>query len=288
MTKHSVQLELPTMKKSSILSVLFLLVSPISSFEIECFFNTRYWTHANFIYTCEAKITQNENLTTIDVISGNHAQGKTNADVVGIIFQNQSLTHFPQNLAMFFPELVGFISVSSSLTKIEAGDLEPFPELMFLRLWGNQIVTLDRDLFQFSPNLRFIDFKLNLLEHVGTDLLGNLPRLQEADFRLNPCVDVYVDYEADIRELNRLLPTKCPPLNEPPTTTELPQCKLRCSLEDEVDVLKYQLTNQIEVNERQSEAISSLENVAAELKSLSAKQEERIEDLERRIDEIIT
>lgn len=255
-------------------------MSSTSGLILECSFRLQFWSYANVIYTCSAKIVNNENPEMIEAIRGNHIADKCHIDVQGLVISEQVLKQIPMNVAAFFPNLTGVNFYDTELASLDSSDLEQFPKMIFLRVMKNKLVTLDRDLFKFNPILQYIDFDTNFLERVGTDILGNLESLQEADFRNNPCINKYADDPESIIVLNYQLPIKCPPLNEASTSTELPICHLRCSLEEEVDGLKNKMTLEAEVNEKQSELIKMLEYENSE-------QSKRIEELEKKIDKII-
>lgn len=247
--------------KVFLLIVFVFLISSVSGLSFTCSYSLRIWAPDKMIYTCVVQSIENGNVNVIEELTGDHQAESSNADVLGIIIQEKVLHQIPQNLVEFFPNLIGFICINSSLQLVSAEDLQPFSDLYFFRVWGNQIKSLDRDLFQFNRKLMFIDFDLNRLEQVGTNLIGNLHQLREADFRNNPCIDVFANDRLYIENLNKILPIRCPPLNEPPTTTELPQCKVRCSLEDEVDQLKEEVEKLNNWNTKQDERINELENL---------------------------
>lgn len=263
-------------KMKSFLLVVFLLISSSSGVIFECNFRVQYWSHADFIYTCVAKIINSNNLRVIEDVRGNHLEDKGNLDVQGFVLSDQVLGQIPENFDEFFPEIKGIIFVGVELEHLTFYDLHQFPKLLFLRVMNNKLVRLDHDLFKYNPDLYYVDFDSNLLEATGANLLANLHFLQEADFRNNPCINKLADNPDSISYLNSLLLRNCPNSNDPSTTTEFPQCNLRCTLEAEVDSLKNQLAREAEVNQNQSEVLKFLEAERIE-------QNKRIEDLERRI-----
>lgn len=265
--------------KSFVVVVIFL-ISSANGLVIECNFRKQFWQHADFIYTCVAEVITSGSLRVIDDVRGMHLEGKVNSDVRGFVLNDQALGQIPENFVEFFPDIKGITCVGVELDHLSSYDLEQFPNLVFLRVMNNKLVRLDFDLFKYNPNLVYVDFDTNLLEATGANLLANLERLQEADFRNNPCINKLADNPDSIRNLSLQLSLNCPNSNDPSTTTELPQCNLRCSLEDEIDYLKIQLTHEAEVNRNQSEVLKFLE-------AERIQQIKRLEDLEIKVNGII-
>lgn len=212
--------------------LLLTLVSVSKSVIFHCAFLNNDWGLGEF-YTCAPTIDISKGTETVVDVTGEHLDGRTNADVAYLFVMNQNvLDRIPSGIEQFFPNLMGMQWYLGSLTALRAEDLEPFRNLIELVVWDNRIVLIDGNLFQHNPNLKKIYFQNNLLEHVGQDLLTGLSKLDTADFMNNPCINVRATTRAEIQELNHQLPIMCPQ----------PLCSLGCSIRIEsleVEVAEY-------------------------------------------------
>jgi hypothetical protein len=273
------------MKFVTVLTLL-LSVSSIQSLKIECFFRMHsFGVNSEYVYSCDGRLVSDDNPGVITEIVRNHRFGFTDDSVEAFFLYLAELNSIPQNISDFFPNVKAFDFGSNEIVAISASDLQPFPELVYFSVAGNRIVSLDSDLFIHNSKLVTINFGDNHLQIVGANLLGHLIGLTTADFRGNPCIDVVASSPEEITDLNLELPVSCTSLNQTPevpsTTSETPEsCTVRCSLDDEVDELRTDVTKIVNNVYTQGGAIGRLTNQVADLVSINESLTQRISVLE--------
>lgn len=145
-------------------------------------------------------------------VTGNHLSGRYNGDVNGLLVRSGNLERIPRDIVEFFPNLRGLQWHNGVSTTITADDLRPFDSLIEIYVFQTSLFSIESDLFRYTPMLQLIIFSNNRLEHVGHDLLIGLQYLNQAFFNTNPCIDLDAVTPAEIIELNRQLPIRCPPI----------------------------------------------------------------------------
>lgn len=246
-------------------------------------------------YTCQAVGAQNLDTVEVTEIIGNHNSGRTNNDIKAFesFIEITTLT-FPKGLERFFPNLDSLL-LYNKFNSISAADLAPWPNLNYFLFQTNPITSLDGNLFQNSRRLQQISFYYSSIRNVGANLLSNLNELTRVDFRGNSCIDIEARSPQQIENLKAQLITQCPPLGTTvspqttttvsTTTTESGQCLARCSINEEADALRRDLTNLNDehksVKEEQEKRIDNLENLAEQ-------QAQRIVNLESLVRELAT
>lgn len=216
-----------------VLFVIAVVFKATSAIQINCRFEYMTWISMGSRYCCLANVTEWNDFENLHV-TGVHMVGKTNADVQGFEVKNdKNLKEIPLGLEVFFPNLLGLHWYKGVLGFVDARVLKPFPKMVHFSLSYNSIVSIDSDLFSFTPNLRVVLFLENALQHVGANLLSNLPDLYFASFEKNPCIDITATTVDEVRELNELLPVRCPfEVTTPSTTTESGDCPEACSAQN--------------------------------------------------------
>lgn len=260
----------------NIFLLLVLCFAPSYAIEFECDFkNNTNWIAVGSVYTCTViQINSFNDETSLESVIGNHINGNTNLEVQGLNVQNEmTMQQLPNNIEVFFPNLIFFNWAAGALTTVVADDI-PFPELRVWAVSRNQIDNIDGDLFKFTPRLSHIFMYNNSITNVGPDLLA-LNELEVADFSYNLCVDFLAGTPEEIQELEQRLLIDCQPptITSTISTSTSDSCDVRCSLDDEVDVLSL--------------TISELERKVSEQNEWIAKSEERFHDLEEQIRNII-
>lgn len=290
------------------------------------------------IYYCAGAVTSAFNPTVVTNIQGQHAAGRGNADVFGITIDgDRSLSRFPKGIGGFYPNLTLLNWSQGNLTAITTDELEEFPNLRRIRLSINRIQYLEGDLFQRAQQLTLIELDNNAIQNVGYDLLTNLRQLDRVTFQQNPCINVVASSPQEIQALNVQLLQLCPPLitttlpptttttTLPPTTTtttalppttttttlpittttlstttttSAPACYIRCSMNDEADELRREITelNNMyaeqrisileQANMQKNQRIISLENQLQQQGVTNARLDAKILELERKFREI--
>lgn len=231
------------------------------------------WTSLGNQYCCyQPIITPGGNLTHVLDITGNHTNGKTNADVkcFHLFSGHLQFNRIPMGIERFFSNLNGIRWSEGNLTSLNANDLKPFPGLEEIRFSNNKLISLDADLLIHTPKLRWIFFENILLENAGYGVLDSMYNLTNAYFGGNPCINMNAVMPEAIQILKQNLKDQCPPLitTTLPTTTilttaEPENCSVGCV--EMIDALKEEFARQKEENVRQAEAIQELEKQMREI-----------------------
>jgi hypothetical protein len=235
----------------------------------QCAFSDMGLGYIGTVYACNR-------LTTVELgdgkqiadISGDHVQGRDNANVKGFFSQTSThSTYFPRNLGEFFPNLISLHFGQSNFTSISSNDLRNLPTLEVFIMYHSKLLSIDGDLFQNTPNLRVVGIAYNpLLQHVGFNLLTDLSRLQIGNFYENGCINMYAGTSDQIQELKRVLPIQCTPLPCESTTTSTTApdfCSAGCMDEIKENEKEIQLLR-VEIS-RQSGEIDELKRQMREL-----------------------
>jgi hypothetical protein len=236
-----------------------------------------FYGNTTYIYGCAGQLSFFGNPGILDDVEGDHEEGKTPESVEALSFFQKRIFSLPKNLAEFFPNLKAMAFTLAEFSSISSSDLKPFPDLFYFSSLYNDVVSIEGDLFKHNPKLWRLSFDYNKLESVGHNLIRDLRWLQYANFRSNPCIDSTATSPSDIHDLNLQLPIRCPPIptttTEVSDTTKMPEtCQLRCSLNDETDELKDELTR---INTKLSEKDETI-----------ASMKEKIEEIERKLREL--
>lgn len=242
-------------------------------------------------YSCQPTISGDGN--SLETVSGDHEEGKTNAEVDVLYVTRQALYSLPKGIAEFFPNLIGLLIFNSKFSEINAEDLEPFPNLLYFDIYDNNLDSVDGDLFKYTRKLNFIRIFNSQLEHVGEDLLTGLEDLTWVDFRNNPCVKLDARTKEGIEELNSQLPINCSPLvktteattptttkttTEPSTTSEFADvCCASCLKRINEQAEKWEIRiHELEEKVRKLASKDSAGNKSSEKKSSEKKSSEKI------------
>jgi Leucine-rich repeat (LRR) protein len=174
-------------------SLTFELISRISRMELDCTFSFLDLESSKRNYTCKPNkktvITQPD--SNIRAITGVHEQGKTNTDVLFVLFLYNIVEYVPRGISLFFPNLVTLHINKCDLKQITREDLIGLESLQELRMMNNPLTTLPDDLFINMPKLKRISFKSNKLEYLSSKLLQPILRngLEVVDFQENTRID---------------------------------------------------------------------------------------------------
>lgn len=248
-----------------------ILILPSQGVIFDCNFREDPPYYSCQLFRVELDAEGNENVLT--EVRGTHLQGRSDEDV-GFLWSSDAypFQRIPINVANFFPNLLDIRFVGGNLTFVSANDLQQFPLLQILYIKHHQIETLDGNLFEHTPNIRITEFDFNQITSVGHGLLDGLPNLVRVNFLGNPCIDFRATTQAEIETLRTQLVQQCPPIitPDPPTTTASTpgDCPVRCSINEEVDELRSQVLAQERTIVEQGERLDELERRFNEIGSI--------------------
>lgn len=266
---------------------LVAIISPSCSVIIRCRFIDDTWVYVGARYTCEVVGVQMIEIPEVTEIVGDHAD-RSHFHVEGFsTFGKLFFSTFPRNIGQFFPNLVAIGLWGNQLSSISSADLEFLPDLKLLSVRKNKIEGLHKNLFQSVPKLEWISFADNLIQSIEDNLLSDLSNLTFVDFQNNSCINNLATTPEATEDLKTRLSMQCPSNNsneetnlaatdspstleerdkaeetiEDPTTEEPTLCSVRCSINEEVNNLKALAANLKTITEQQSQRIGKLENI---------------------------
>ncbi|KAL7043525.1 hypothetical protein ACKWTF_001555 [Chironomus riparius] len=172
--------------------LLFTILSPTSSINIECNYDLRDFYIIGSSYTCHVKInTYIISPDSVDIFSakGIHKNEKNDHSVVAIKADNSKFLYFPHGLKKIFRRLKFIWINTCELKEVHQTDLMIYPDLELLQLGGNPIVVLEEDLFKYNPDLKLFSCWYCNIFHVDAKVFDNLSKLVDIWLVVNPCID---------------------------------------------------------------------------------------------------
>jgi BTB/POZ domain len=185
--------------------------------DIYCSFRPFDWTGFGILYTCyvDTAITHR---CSVNSFKGIHEEGKTDADVLALSFNDISVAYLPYGLSNFFPQLQILEVESCGLKRISARDLVVFPHLEALFFMDNHLKSLPNDLFVDLPAMKSICFFNNKLEHLNSELLKPIPdkRWVYIDFRNNTKINALYCNSSNqgvksVKKIKEIIDSNCLP-----------------------------------------------------------------------------
>lgn len=177
--------------------------------EVPCDFSDDSASYKCFVYNVDIASPQR-----ITKFIGEHAECKTNADVVSVSFIDCGIKSLPRNLAKIFPKLQVIELISCDLKELTKEDLIAYSNLFYLGLVGNHLTHLPSDLFEYTPDIQYIDFSCNQISSIGPRLFDSLTILRHANFSHNRTIDAFYEEDAELSfdEFLGMIKESCRPL----------------------------------------------------------------------------
>lgn len=146
-----------------------------------------YVVNSAFGYTCALTILNPNGLNNFNGISGTHLAGKTDLDVIAIMFYKtgSNSTNFPSIICQKFPNLLRIVLNSFGLQSIDDYSFRSCKNLQYIQLRHNKINIIHENSFQNNPELLDIYLENNQISVIPEKLLLNLPKLKGLDFGRN-------------------------------------------------------------------------------------------------------
>ncbi|KAG5670668.1 hypothetical protein PVAND_000916 [Polypedilum vanderplanki] len=149
--------------------------------QVQCEYYNLLWIYHGSVYSCKVRnqtINKNSNLEFI----GHHQEFFTNDDVIGVSFENCSISQVPQGLMKTFPNLKHLEIYNSELTQVTYDMMKEYVKLTNLVLVLNKIPFICSDMLENLRNLEVFSLnhtKVNLIE---PNIFDKLPNLKHVDF----------------------------------------------------------------------------------------------------------
>lgn len=188
---------------------LICIISPATfALTLQCKFDD-YIYDGN--YKCEVenlRITARNEI--VSDVSGTHISARrSNADVIILSIEDQTVHYLPKDLARFFPNLLYLTINKSGLKEITRNDLKDFPKLRNIAVRANDIENLPGDLFENNLELSHVGFPTNKIKTIGKDILKTATSLESVDFRRNECISQQANGREAIEEMMKNVATQC-------------------------------------------------------------------------------
>lgn len=194
--------------------ILFALHCANAAITLDCAFGMRGFEIVGSQYNCQPRVTQNSQSRSVVAVLGNHQTGRSHQDVLAVTFIGQPISHIPQNMNRFFPNVETIRIDNCPIQSFTREDLRPFPRLRYFVLHLGQLRTINGDVFMYSPQLQFVWLGNNQITNVGPGLLQHSPRITQLYFPANPCISSSATTATAVANLGRELGFRCPPTVE--------------------------------------------------------------------------
>ncbi|CAG9811178.1 unnamed protein product [Chironomus riparius] len=158
--------------------------------ELRCRFIDFTFAHGEKFYGCKVENQQIINQHCLKFI-GKHDKGKTDDDVLYVMFSNCNMARIPQGIKKHFWNMKILDIDRSKLKQIEKLDLAGYKILEKFICYKNELELLHEDLFEDFKHLEFIDFCGNNLKVIEPNILDGLERLANVNFGENPNYDKF-------------------------------------------------------------------------------------------------
>lgn len=242
-------------KGYKILMLLLCLHGEIFALVIQCAYEY------DLVYICHGQVVDAESNSEITDVLGDHIGNRSLPDVDSVRIVAQGLTEFPKNIQNFFPKVTNIDLARNRITHVTNSHIRSIPKLRDLVLWGNRITELEGNLFEGMCHIKFVDLDRNEIQHIGYDF--EFPKDGLLFMQHNPCIHMTVFGTKEVRRLNSIFRSKCPPVGaEPyiPETTTKPNNEnvieylesedlyyRMILMEERLEILEAKLSNAIEI-----------------------------------------
>ncbi len=189
-------------------TLICIISPPTFALTLHCKFND-YIYDGN--YKCEVEnlriIERNE---IVSEISGTHISARrSNADVIILEIEDQTVYYLPKDLGQFFPNLYYLNVYRSKLREITKNDLKDFPKLKTIAVGYNDIESLPGDLFENNQELVHVGFPSNKIKTIGQNIFKSLSHLEGANFLRNECISQQASNRDFIDDLVNTIKNEC-------------------------------------------------------------------------------
>lgn len=165
---------------------------------LDCDFVYNDWDYSGIKYTCSAKNldVHDSNLRFLEM-EGTHLFNKSNSDVLGIMFDRQTMTHLVQGASAFFSKLEDFSATHSALLYIQRNNFRRMKNLKSVSLCHNRIQRIPQDTFVDLEKLEYLSLSSNEIKSLPNNIfrgLISLKRLYLQDNKLKEISHLLLSY----------------------------------------------------------------------------------------------
>ncbi|KAL7051781.1 hypothetical protein ACKWTF_004621 [Chironomus riparius] len=139
------------------------------------------------LYVCNLEIQNPSGVDDFTEISGTHLEGRTNADVTGLLLTISSRTiNFPRIICSQFTNMLHINYAHMSIVEVTQNTFSGCPNLEWLRLWNNTIEQVHEQAFANNSRLKYLNLDKNRLTTLPENLFRNLVNLEQLQMSNNP------------------------------------------------------------------------------------------------------
>lgn len=197
--------------------LLIYIKSTVNSIEINCNYSIERSTKFGDKYICFAKLTKLNYNQSVEAVSGEHLDGKSNDDVDGVAFVSNLILNFiPQGLEKFFPELNVLGIIVHNITELKGNEFKNYTKLRNFMIQRGPLERISGNLFEFTPLLSSAGFMFNRIKFMSQNFLSSLKKLSTINFTENECIKDYNEANTpeEIEKLVIELQEKCLEVDE--------------------------------------------------------------------------
>lgn len=163
------------------------LLSFVSPIKLECSFQIG----ANKVYTCtNLNLETQADSVTITEVTGNHLEGKSNADVGAVYLLSSLMLRLPQNMFELLPAVTqyalhGIDAEGHNLDALNSGDFRGAASLAIITVTGVNIEKLREKVFEGAENLDFLSLEACGLRSIDKNAFIDLSKLRSLSLNYN-------------------------------------------------------------------------------------------------------
>lgn len=188
--------------------VLAFVSSLAAADVLDCKFDELYNAYQAPMYGCN--VNNNFIGPNVTSVTGQHAAGKSNADVLALLMEYRNGKFFPRHAQLFFPNIESIEIVGSGIEVVSSVDLAFYPKLTHLFMNYNLISVLSPNTFAANPGLKQISFYDNPITSVAPGIFDNLGQLTLLDMFHLPCVNRTETTRSGVLSMIPTLEQMCP------------------------------------------------------------------------------
>lgn len=138
-------------------------------------------------YICNLDIQNLAGFDDFTEINGTHFEGRTNADVTGLLLTTLSRTvNFPRILCSEFPNLIHINFAHKNVAILGENTLSGCTNVELLSLWNNSIEEIHKRAFARNTRLKDLDLDKNQLATLPENVFSGLVNLEHLELSNNP------------------------------------------------------------------------------------------------------
>lgn len=195
--------------KTFVAPLVLVFISRVSSITLECSFSTDF----DGLYTCtDNSLSIDRNNEEIKEVKGNHFRGRTNENVLSVIFMSSGMKRLPRGVFSNFKNLKKYVvhgldTVGEFLEKdgLVKGDFGGGKSLTSLLIMSVVLGQLRAKVFEGADNLNYLTLEACRIETIDKEAFKGLKKLHSLGLKFNYITTIHASTFSDLVELEHLL-----------------------------------------------------------------------------------